>query len=120
MASVLDGGEASPDFPVSNGIKQGCVLAPALFSMMFSAMLTDAFNQDDPGVSIRYRTVGKIFNLRRLNTVTKVNTTTIRDLLFADDCALNVDSESNMQYSIAQFSGACDNFGLTISLKKTK
>ena len=30
-------------FEVPNGVKQGCVLAPTLFSMMFSAMLMDAF-----------------------------------------------------------------------------
>ena len=28
---------------VTNGVKQGCVLAPTLFSMMFSAMLMDPF-----------------------------------------------------------------------------
>ena len=33
-------GEFFDPFPVTNGIKQGCVLAPTLFSMMFSAMLT--------------------------------------------------------------------------------
>ena len=30
-------------FPVTNGVKQGCVVAPALFSMMFSSMLAGAF-----------------------------------------------------------------------------
>ena len=43
MAQVLDDGEPSEAFPVTNGVKQGCVLAPTLFSLMFSAMLTDAF-----------------------------------------------------------------------------
>ena len=36
-------GEFSDPFPVTNGVKQGCVLDSTLFSMMFSAMLTDAF-----------------------------------------------------------------------------
>ena len=43
LARVQDSGESSDPFPVSNGVKQGCVLAPTLFSLMFSAMLTDAF-----------------------------------------------------------------------------
>lgn len=81
MARVLDNGEASLDFPVSNGAKQGCVLAPTLFSMMFLAMLTDAFNQDDQGVSMRYRTDGKLFNQRCLNAMTKVKTTVMCDQL---------------------------------------
>ena len=42
QASVQDTGEHSEPFPVTNGVKQGYVLAPALFSLMFSAMLTDA------------------------------------------------------------------------------
>jgi len=45
MANVLDDGSGSEAFPVTNGAKQGCVLAPTLFSMMFSAMLTYASGQ---------------------------------------------------------------------------
>lgn len=37
-------GESSEPFSVSNIVKQDCVLAPTLFSFMFSAMLTDAFD----------------------------------------------------------------------------
>ena len=41
MTRVLDNGNASNSFPMTNGGKQGCVLAPTLFSLMFSAKLTD-------------------------------------------------------------------------------
>ena len=54
-ARVLDDGGASDPFPVTNGVKQGCVLAPTLFSMMFSAMLTDALGETTPGIPIKYR-----------------------------------------------------------------
>ena len=101
-ARVQDDGEYSEPFPVTNGVKQGCVLAPTLFSMMFSAMLTDAFRDGDVGVCFRYRTDGSVFNLHRLQARTKVQEDTARDFLFADDCALN----------------ACGDFGLTISIKK--
>ena len=40
---VQNDGEYSEPFPVTNRVKQGCVIAPTLFSMVFSAMLTDAF-----------------------------------------------------------------------------
>ena len=43
QARVQNDGEYSEPFPVTNGVIQGCVMAPTLFSMMFSAMLTDAF-----------------------------------------------------------------------------
>ena len=41
LARVQNDGELSDTFPVTNGVKQGCVLASTLFSMMFSAMLTE-------------------------------------------------------------------------------
>ena len=33
MANVSVGGEVSESFSVTNGVKQGCVLAPTLFSI---------------------------------------------------------------------------------------
>ena len=120
QAQVLDDRKSSTPFPVTNGVKQGCVLAPTLFSMMFSAMLTDAFREANPGLYIRYRTDGRLFNLKRLQAKTKVHVDKQRDFLFADDCALNAGSAEDMQYSMDLFSNACSNFGLTISTKKTK
>ena len=120
MARVQDNGETSEAFPVTNGVKQGCVLAPTLFSIMFSAMLSDAFRDANLGISLTYRTDGSIFNIRRLQAKTKVSETTINELLFADDCALNANSETSMQESVDKFANACDNFGLTISTKKTE
>ena len=120
LARVQDNGEFSQPFPVTNGVKQGCVLAPTLFSMMFSAMLTDAFRDGDIGLDFQYRTDGKLFNLRRLQAKTKVQEDIVRDLLFADDCALNARTQSDMQESMDLFSTACNDFGLTISTKKTE
>jgi len=80
MARVLDDGNASDPFQATNGVKQGCVLAPTLFSLMLSAMLTDAFKETSPGIPINYRCDGKLFNLRRLQAITKVKKIMIRDL----------------------------------------
>ena len=43
LARVQNDGEFSDPFPVTNGVKQDCVLASPLFSMMFSAKVSDAF-----------------------------------------------------------------------------
>ena len=43
---------------MTNRGKPGCVLASTLFSMMFSAMLTDAFQVGDSGIPISYRLMG--------------------------------------------------------------
>ncbi|XP_068715197.1 uncharacterized protein [Montipora foliosa] len=120
-ASVQDDSEYSQPFPVTYGVKQGCVLAPALFSMMFSAMLTDAFRDGDVGVGFRHhRTDGKHFNARRLLAKTKVHEVPARDFFFADDCALNASTQFDMQGSMDLFFQACNDFGLTISTTKTE
>ena len=51
---------------------------------------------------------------------TKVTVTTLRELLLEDDCALNSDTEAEMQQCVNRFSRACDIFGFTISTKKTE
>ena len=53
QARVQNDGEYSEPFSVTNRVKQGCVMAPKLFSMMFSAMLTNAFQDVDAGFPIR-------------------------------------------------------------------
>ena len=119
-ACMQDNGESSVTFPVTNGVKQGCVLAPTLFSIMFSVMLFDAFSSSDNRIDIRYRTDNFVFNLRRLQAKTKVKTDVVNEFLFADDCPLNVTTRANMQNIFEKFSMACENFGLTTNTKKTE
>ena len=94
LAWVQNDGEFSDPFPVTNGVRQGCVLAPTLFSMMFSAMLTAAFQDGDNG---RYNFDGKLFNLRRLQAKSKVQTEVLDKFLFADDMAKGAPTEEKMQ-----------------------
>ena len=93
QARVQNDGEYSEPFPVTNGVEQGCVMAPTLFSMTFSAMLTDAFQDVDAGFPIRNRFDGKLLNLRRLQAKSKVQTDVVDKLLYADDLAENAKSE---------------------------
>ena len=84
---IQNDGEFSDPFPVINGVKQGAVLAPTLFSMMFSAMLTTAFQDGDNGIPIRYHFDGKLFNLKRLQAKSKVQAEVLDEFLFAADMA---------------------------------
>ena len=120
LARVQNDGEFSDSFPVTNGVKQGCVLAATLFSMMFSAMLTDAFQDGDNGIPIRYRFDGKLFNLRRLQAKSKVQTAVLDEFLFADDMGKGAPTEEKMQKGVDQVSDSCDSYDLTISIKKTE
>ena len=52
-ASVAHGTNHSNKFAVTNGVKQGCVLVPTLFSLYLSAMLEVAFDDSLDGVSIQ-------------------------------------------------------------------
>ena len=117
LARVQNDGEFSDPFPVTNGVKQGCVLASTLFSMMFSAMLTDAFQDGDNGIPMRYRFDGKLFNSGRLQAKFKVQTEVLDEFLFADDMA--APTEEKMQKGVDQVSDSCDSYDLTISIKKT-
>ena len=117
---VIENGDASDPFPVSNGVKQGCVLAPTLFSLVFAQMLSAALSQTEAGVKIHYRTAGDVFNLRRLKSYTKVTRAIVRDFLFADDCALAAHSEVDLQELADCFATAAKSFGLTVSIKKTE
>ena len=115
----FDGTNSDP-FSIKNGVKQGCVLAPTLFGIFFSLLLKYAFDDSEDGVYIHSRSNGGLFNLARLRSKTKVLKILIRELLFADDAALATHSEEAMQRLISRLAAACNEFGLTISLKKTE
>ena len=117
---MTDQDNTSNLFPITNGAKQGCVMIPILFVIVFSAMLLDAFKNCDKGIMIRFRKDGGVFNLQRLKARTKVWFMLLRDLLFADDCALIAYTESDAQSIVNDFSRAATRYGLTISIKKTE
>ena len=100
QARVKNDREFSEPFVVTNGVKQDCVMAPALFSM-FSAMLMDAFQDSDTGFPIRYRFDGNIIN-HRLQAKIKLQTDVLDELLYADDIDYNASSEAKIQIAIDQ------------------
>ena len=120
LARVQNNGKFSDPFPLTNGVKQGCVLASTLFSIMFSALLTEAFQDGDNGIPNRYRFDGKLFNIRRLQTKSKEQTEVQDEFLFGDDMAKGAPTQEKMQKGVAQVSDSCDSYDLTISIKKTE
>ena len=52
MVNVRNRGEVSDTFAITNGVKQGCILALTLFSIFLSAMLEEAFRDIADGIYI--------------------------------------------------------------------
>ena len=63
---------------------------------------------------------GKLFNLRRLQAKSKVQTEVLDEFLFADDIAKGAPTEEKMQKGVGQVSDSCDSYDLTFSIKKTE
>ena len=64
-ANVVSDGMTSEPLNVTNGTKQGRVMAPVLFALFFSVMLEYAFADIDSGVKFQFRTTGGLFNHQR-------------------------------------------------------
>ena len=71
LGRVNIGGEFSESFPVTNGVRQGCIAGPILFNLFYAAMLSEATMDLPCGIYIRFRTAGKLLNLSRLRASIK-------------------------------------------------
>ena len=105
MVNVRVGGEVSESFSVTNGVKQGCVLAPMVFSIL-PAMLAEAFRDMGDGVYIQSRQSADLFNFANFRAKTKTTRILMRELLFADDSALVAHCAKDMQKILDAFSDA--------------
>lgn len=58
--------QMSDPFPIKSGVKQGCVLAPTLFGIFYSLLLSYAFRESVDGIFLHTRSDGSLYNLARL------------------------------------------------------
>jgi hypothetical protein len=122
-ARLVRDGALSDSFGITNGVKQGCVMAPQLFSLYLAAALLLAFSdmpELDGDVHIRFRKEGKLYNTRALGQKSGVDRALLRDLLFADDMGLFSHTEGGLQRVVDLVANAVKKFGLTISIVKTE
>ncbi|VDL99349.1 unnamed protein product [Schistocephalus solidus] len=114
-ACVTDNGTVSEAFAVTNGVEQGCVLAPpslVLYSLLFCWTPTVMSSLES------YRTDGKLLNSRRLQATTRMSTATVHDMVSTEDCALITVTDGEVPRSMDLFTAGCADFGLTIRTAK--
>ncbi|BHF76884.1 hypothetical protein SprV_0501998400 [Sparganum proliferum] len=108
---------ASKAFAVIDGVKHGCVHAPTLFSLMSAALLMNAYRGEHPGILIVHRIDDNLSNCQHMRVPACLSTTTVRDL-FADEFALSIATEADIQRSMDLLVAGCAKFGLTTSAGK--
>ncbi len=117
---VGNGGCETAPFKVDTGVKQGCIIAPTLFSTFIATILHLTSQSLPEGLKFIYRTDGGLFNINRFRAKTKVLTSSIMELQYADDNALVALSEADLQSIMDAFARAYQLLGLDINIKKTQ
>ena len=110
----------SESFGVPHVVRQGCILAPTLFSIFLSAMHDEAFRDLGGGVYIQSRQNAELFNVAHFRAKIKTTRILMRELLFADDGALVAHAAEEMQKIVDAFPDASEKSGLKINIKKTE
>nr|VZI41567.1 unnamed protein product [Spirometra erinaceieuropaei] len=63
----------------------------------------DAYRDECSEIHVAYRTDGYLLNQPRMHLQSRVSTTTVHEILSADDCAPNATTERNIQRSMDLF-----------------
>ncbi len=116
-AEVMVDGKVAPEFEVTNGLRQGCVIAPTLFNLYFNLVIGQWQRKCmEFGVDILYKYGGKLVGERTRRPAT----TKVSALQFADDLAAVGTSRESMESAARILDSLLTQWGLTLSVHKTK
>ena len=118
-AMVRVGDDLTEDIEVTNGLRQGCTLALILFNLYFSAVVA-CWRARCPqaGVTVRYRIGRKLVGDRTAKS--RLQEIGMTESQFADDVAVDAATREALEQVAAAFVNTAANWGLTVSLEKTK
>ena len=119
-AKVIVDGELSEAFNYDGGVKQGCKLAPTLYSIYAAILLQLSFNNfnSSHSVKVRFRYDGNLFDLRRLKARSKVKYMYIQEAQYAHDIALFSNSAEGLQDLLSAHNHVSKEMGLQINTSK--
>ena len=113
-AEVTVGGSTTPEIQVTNGLRQGCTIAPTLFNLF---VIGQWRKRCQPfGVEILYKCGGKLVGERTRRPLT----TTATELQFADDAAFVGSSREQIERAAQVRDEVAAKWGITVSHPKTK
>ena len=99
-AAVQVEGEVTKWFSVGRGVRQGCILSPALFNIYSEMIMRNAMESSSHGANIGGRCIS---NLR-----------------YADDVALITEDKDSLQDLLLKINVASQQYNLDMNVKKTK
>jgi sorting nexin-29 len=118
-SSVRAYGATSESFEVNKGVRQGCILAPALFNIFLDHVLRIALAGSDGGVTIQYAIDGNLPINKRVTSPDEIKETVLA-LLYADDMAIVCDDASALARIVRRLDSVLYEWGLVISQEKTE
>ena len=92
--------ELSSWFPITQGVRQGCVMSPWLFNVFMDKIVREGMEKFVGGV--------------------KMSTTEVGVVLFADDVMLLTERKEDMEANLRELKKAMNNWGMKIHWGKTK
>ena len=117
VGQVMVGGERTPQISVNNGLRQGCTLAPTLFNLFFNLVIEQWREQCQAlGVEVLYKCSGRLVGARTRSPAQTI----VSELLFADDACAITTSRADMEQAVEVLLRVTSQWGLTVSVPKTK
>jgi hypothetical protein len=111
--------ELSENIMVENGLRQGCTMAPTVFTLYFEAVMEDWRERcgTDLGVKLLFKMDGRMVKNAR---TTRGQVIEITDFEFADDMVGETETHAKMCVVAQLLVDVAAEWGLTVSIEKTK
>lgn len=105
---------------MTSGVKQGCVIAPTIFTIFIATILHIIKDDLPAGIEIVYRMDGRLFNMARLKSKRKTSSRSLLEFQYADYSSVATLDENHLQQALTAFHRAYTKLGLSINVKKTQ